>query len=194
MKMTRWTKVMLPISLFSIMILMGSCGIADQVFNTNFLVNIGGEQGTAQQQITPNLAQYLVLKVANQTNYVAFVTIQIKRGAGDEFFQIPVQPNQTVGKLLENCDSATNPVLSLFVPLLTGSSTGAQDSPLPVAQAYVTVAGLPVVIPSSELPGTLNVRDHFNCGDTVEFVVSTSFTDVNRYRISALVYQGTLPQ
>lgn len=194
MKISSWTKVILPICLLGILVFIGSCGLADQIFNTDFLVQTGVQQGGAEQQITPDLPQFLVLKVTNQTNYVANVRIQIKRGQNDEFFEIPIQPTQTVGKLLESCNSANNPVLSLFVPLLSDTATTSSAVPIPVAQAFVTVDGLPVLIPASQLPGTLNVRDHFNCGDTVEFVVSTSFTDVNRYRISAVVYQGTLPE
>lgn len=191
--MTRWAKIILPISLLGILISLTSCGLADQIFNTNFLNATNLQTPGPGQQTTPNLPKFLLLKLTNQTNYIANVNIQIKRGQTDEFFQIPIQPTQTVGKLLENCDSLSNPVLSLFVPLMSSTTTGGTTSPIPLGQAFVLVNGLPVVIPASQLPGTLNVRDHFNCGDTVEFVVSTSFTDVNRYRISAVVYAGTAP-
>jgi len=62
---------------------------------------------------------------------------------------------------------------------------------IPLGQVFVWVNGVPVVVPASELPGTLNIRQHFNCGDTIEFVIHTSFTDTDRYQVSAAIYAGS---
>lgn len=175
---------------------LASCSgtLAEQIFNTNFLFESGLETGGAEQQVAPDVPRFLLVKIMNQTNYQCHVAVTIKRPLRDETFEPPVvDPGQTVGHLVENCDSGTNPVLSVFVPLLQDISDNASAvNPIPVAQAFVIVQGLPVLIPASELPGALNNHQHFECGDTIEFVVTSSFTDVNRFRISALIYDGNL--
>ncbi|MFA5866172.1 MAG: hypothetical protein WC975_15980 [Phycisphaerae bacterium] len=193
MRITGLQKVLVPICALSILILMVSCGgsgLAGQIFNTNFLADTGLQVSGAEQQVAPGLTTYLLLKVTNQTTYPAKIAVRIKRAQTDETFNIlTLAPNQTMGKLIEGCDSADNPVLSLFVPRMDDNATS--QGTIPIGQVFVTVGDLPVVIPATELPGTLNVRDHFNCGDTVEFVVHSSFTDANRFRVSALVFAGT---
>jgi hypothetical protein len=193
MKTKRCYKIVILAGCLGGLATLTSCGgtLAEQVFNTNFLFQSGLETGGAQQQVAPVLPQFLLVKITNQTNYPASVLVRIKRAQGSEDFAPPyIAPTQTIGHLVETCDSTSNPVLSLFVPLLQDIG-GSSEVPIPLGQAFVTVDGLPVLIPASELPGTLNNRVHFNCGDTVEFVITTSFTDVNRFRISALVYSGT---
>ncbi len=191
MKMMATYKVVFLVAMAGLMSLGTSCA-PDQLFNASFLADTGLQVGTADRQVAPDLPQFLVLKAVNQTTYPAKIMVTIKRAQVDEGLEVVLAPTQTVGKLVENCNSANNPVLSLFVPLLNAGSDSTNQVPIPIGQVFVTVDGLPVLIPASELPGALNVRQHFNCGDTVEFVIHTSFTDTNRYQVSAVVYRGDL--
>jgi len=193
MKKTNWFKNLFRTGIASVFAMMVSCS-PDQLFNNNFLLDVGVQQNSAEIQIAPEVSKFLVVKATNQTNYPAKIVVTVRRAQVDEYLTVLLAPTQTVGKLVENCDSTTNPVLSLFVPLLESGSDSSNQTPIPVGQVFVTVDGLPVLVPASELPGTLNVRQHFNCGDTVEFVVSTSFTDNNRFRVSALVFRSDVTQ
>jgi hypothetical protein len=188
---TNVQKMVMALSLLGMLTVLPSCGdlaiLGQEIFNTNFLVDTGAKTGGAEGQITPDLAELLTLKVENQTEYPANMTINIKRAQKTETFVVTLAAGQVVGKLVENCNDATDPVLSLYVPLLGDDQSGAV---LPVLQAFVTVDGLPVVVPSSQSAGVLNVRTDFNCGDTVQFVIHPSFADTDRYQISAVVFSA----
>ena len=161
------------------------------IFNPDFVADTGLKPD-ANGQVTPNLPEFLWLKVTNQTNYSGQIRVAIKRAQTTEVFETVVMAQQTIGKLIEGCNSETNPVLNLFIPNLGDSDVGGDSTtPVPVGQVLVMVEGVPVIIPQSQLPGILNVRTDFNCGDTVEFVVHNSFDDPDRFRVSALVYNGT---
>jgi len=189
MKKIRLQRYMVALSMAGMLAGMTSCGdlstIGEQVFNNTFLVDIGAKTGSADTQITPDLPQYVTLKVQNQTIYPAKIIINIKRAQTIETFEATLAAKQTVGKLIESCNSETNPVLSMYVPTLTEDVTA-----VPVGQVFVMVNGLPVLIAASQLPGVLNVGTDFNCGDTVEFVITTSFSDTDRYQVSAVVFEG----
>jgi len=189
MKKIRLQRYMVALSMAGMLAGMTSCGdlstIGEQVFNNTFLVDIGAKTGSADTQITPDLPQYVTLKVQNQTIYPAKIIINIKRAQTIETFEATLAAKQTVGKLIESCNSETNPVLSMYVATLTEDVTA-----VPVGQVFVMVNGLPILIAASQLPGVLNVGTDFNCGDTVEFVITTSFSDTDRYQVSAVVFEG----
>lgn len=194
MKVNKIQRMSLGVCLLGLMSMMVSCGgtMFTDLLNPDFAAS-SGLVVDANSQVTPNLPQYLWLKVTNQTNYAAQINIAIKRAQSIEAFSTVVMGNQTIGKLVEGCDSENDPVLSLFIPNLGDTSIGGMvtTSAVPVAQVLVTVEGVPVVIPSTQLPGVLNVRTDYNCGDTVEFVIHRSFDDPDRFRVSALVYRST---
>jgi hypothetical protein len=178
-------KQLVVLGLFGVLILLPSCGnlsiLGQEFFNTNFLVDTGTLTGGAEGQITPDLKAFLTLKVQNQTIYPANITIAVKRAQTTEEFEITLAAGQTVGKLLEDCNSTTNPILSLYVPILENSGVG---------EVFVTVEGLPVLVSSTQLPGVLNVRTDFNCGDTVQFVITPSFVDTDRFQVGAVIFYG----
>jgi hypothetical protein len=190
MKMNKLQRASIAVCLLGLMPLMVSCSSsAIQAFTDLFNDNFATESGLvedANSQVTPNLTEYLWLKVTNQTDYAAQVVIAIKRAKGIETFETGVMANQTIGKAVEECDSDTNEILSLYIPNFGDTDTASST----VSQCFVMVNGVPVVIASSQLPGILNVRTDFSCGDTVEFVIHDSFADTDRFQISALIYYG----
>jgi hypothetical protein len=194
MKVNKVQRVSIAVCLLGLMSMMVSCGgtVLTDLLNPDFAA-VSGVVDDANSQITPDLPQYLWLKVTNQTNYAGQIRIAIKRAQTVETFGTVVMANQTIGKVVEACDSETNPVLSLFIPNLGDTSVGSTvtTSAVPVGQVLVTVDGVPVIVPATQLPGILNVRTDFNCGDTVEFVIHNSFEDPDRFRVSALIYRST---
>ncbi|NLE30441.1 MAG: hypothetical protein GX629_12305 [Phycisphaerae bacterium] len=192
MKVNKIQRVSIGVCLLGLMTMLVSCGGAAflDIFNPDFVADTGLKPD-ANGQVTPNLQEYLWLKVTNQTNFPAQIRVAIKRAeTGEEFFETSLMGNQTIGKLIEGCNSETNPVLNLYIPNLGEVGTGEDPMVVPVAQALVMVNGVPVIIPESQLPGVLSVRTDFECGDTVEFVIHNSFSDADRFRISALIYDG----
>jgi hypothetical protein len=188
-------KFMVSLSLCGLLLLMTSCGdlstLGEELFNTNFLTDIGAETGTAQTQVTPDLKKYVLLKALNQTSYPAYLRVVVKRSQASEepeVYEFPLGANQSIGQLITGCDSTTNSIRSMYIPDIGDDEKAAEV----VGNAYVLVAGLPVLVPAVNLPGVLNVGTDFNCGDTVEFVVTTSFSDVDRYQVSALIFEGTV--
>jgi hypothetical protein len=195
MKMNKIQRVSIAVCLLGLMPLMISCSSSalnafTDLFNDDFVTESGFVQD-ANSQVTPDLPEYLWVKITNQTEYAAQVVVAIKRAAKTETFQTVVMANQTIGKVVEACNSDTDPVLSLYIPDLSeASTTSTASTSTTISQCFVTVDGVPVVIAASQLPGILNVRSDFNCGDTVEFVIHDSFADTNRFQISALIYYG----
>jgi hypothetical protein len=198
MKMNKIQRVSIAVCLMGLMPLMISCSSSalsafTDLFNSNFVTESGLVEN-ASTQVTPDLPEYLWVKVTNQTEYAAQVVVAIKRAERTETFQTVVMANQTIGKVVEACNSDTDPVLSLYIPDLSEAPTSTTSTTASVSttisQCFVTVDGVPVVIATSQLPGILNVRTNFNCGDTVEFVIHDSFADTNRFQISALIYYG----
>lgn len=154
-------------------------------FNPNFLVESGAKQGP-EQQVTPSNAKLLLIRVTNNTDFKVTFKSEILRqlegkidGPSIEF----LDPAQSVGMLLENCD--TDAVLVVKVKPLTQEKVQSTNIELP--EVFVWVDGFP--IPPSDFPRPLLLGQDFKSGDTIEFIISTLPTDVDRFRVTAAIYK-----
>ena len=175
-----------------ILLLAASCGsvLSSEIFNSKFLTETGLIPPGPESATSPDLPNFLLVKATNNTPFPATITIVVNRSSAPQpLNNIVLSPGQTIGNLMDDCSSGTNPVLSVFVPRL-GEDNTTNPNLLPFGEVFVAVDNIQVLVAATDLPGVLNVNDHFKCGDTVDFVISSNFTDVNRYMVSALVFSG----
>jgi len=175
---------------FLAVVLISGCGqiLSNELFNPNFLVDLGAKQGP-EQQATPSNEALLLVRVTNQTAFPVTIKTQLVRPdegeiAGPSFDFLDI--GQTVGELLERCDE--DPVQIVRInPLVTQQVAG---TPVEIPEAYIWVNGFPV--PPTSVPRPLIIGQDYQCGDTIEYVVQSLPEDRNRFRVVVLIYKSPI--
>ncbi len=161
------------------------CNQLTDFFNANFLTDTGVKQG-AEQQVKPDRNNLLLVKVTNNTDYrVTFKTILLRQQEGivDGPSIDMLDAKQSIGELIEQCD--TDAVQFIRVKPLTQST--AQNTTIEVPDVFIWVNGLP--LSPVEFPRPLLINQDYECGDTVEFIISALPEDRDRFKVSVAIYK-----
>ncbi len=182
-------KKSLRILLFGIMsaLVISGCTQMTDVFNPNFLTDTGLKQG-AEQQVTPDRDNLLLIKVTNNTDYkVTFKTILLRQNEGiiDGPSIEMLDAKQSIGELLEQCD--TDAVQFVRVKPLVQENIPDANTEIEIPEVFIWVNGLP--LSPVTFPRPLLLNQDYECGDTIEFIVSALPEDRDRFKVSVAIYK-----
>jgi len=171
-------------------LLAGGCSNLDQlvteIFNEDrFLSDVGAATGAANQ-VTPDTAKLILLRLTNLTENRVSIKIRVNRQSGIERLDWgTISGNSTVGQLIENCDTDQPAMIRLAVL--------GEDQGVPVNQtiiypdAFVWVNNNPIIISAGPPPLEFNV--HYVCGNTIEYIVRRVAGETQKYEIVVRVFQ-----
>ncbi len=182
-------KRILKISLFvfTVAVVLSGCTQLTDVLNPNFLTDTGLKQG-AEQQVTPDRDNLLLIKVTNNTDYkVTFKTIILRQNEGivDGPSIEMLDAKQSIGELLEQCD--TDAVQLVRVKPLAEQNIPDVNTEVQVPEVFIWVNGLP--LSPVTFPRPLILNQDYECGDTIEFIVSALPEDRDRFKVSVAIYK-----
>ncbi len=168
-------------------IILSGCTQMTDVFNPNFLTDTGLKQG-AEQQVTPDRDNLLLVKVTNNTDYrVTFKTIILRQNEGivDGPSLEMLDAKQSIGELLEQCD--TDAIQLIRVKPLAKHDIPDANTEIEIPEVFIWVNGLP--LSPVTFPRPLILNQDYECGDTIEFIISSLPEDRDRFKVSVAIYK-----